>query len=99
MATADGYNMIPTNLDPRVMWAMAWGTGVLLVTFLGFLIVRRRLRARAAKNEERDKGPPFTLAELREMAKGGLISPEEFDNLKKLIIGRVTKPDDKSKGR
>jgi uncharacterized membrane protein len=82
MEISNGYNII--------MWEKYGLHLSILLIILGaygaFVLIWRYVKSVRSIQEDKDPQITFTLAELRDMLKKGLIAQEEFDKLRKTII-------------
>jgi hypothetical protein len=72
--------------------AVTWSVvliGLLLVAFMGVAFFKKRL----VQNED-VSGPGFTLADLRQLHRGGKMSDEEFEKAKQVIVHSIGKKTD-----
>lgn len=70
----------------------------MLMLVLGVYLYRRARHLRETNQEEKELGPVFTLGELKKMLENGMISQDEYESIKKTIIGTVRTTND-DKGR
>lgn len=59
--------------------------GAAVLAWLGALLVARMVRRRLG---ESDSGQPFTLQDLRELRKQGMITEAEFQTMRAAVLGR-----------
>ena len=66
----------------RFLWPAIYTLLGLIVLIVMFRLVRRRM------NQQIDLAPPagFTIGDLRQLAKEGKISPEEFERAKNKVV-------------
>jgi hypothetical protein len=73
------------------MWARYWLLIsiliIILVAYGAFIIIWRHRKAARSEAMEDEPQIPFTLGDLRDMLKKGLIDQNEFEKLRKKIIG------------
>ncbi len=70
----------------NVFGAIIISCAIVVLALIIFLFVRSYLRARFFSANKNVMGPAFTFEELQHMLKKGLISKEEFETLRKMII-------------
>jgi hypothetical protein len=86
-------------MHDRTFIGLGITASVLILSYFLFILVRRILRSRLMSTDEtKDTGPAFTLPALKQMLEKGVISPTEFERIKKTIIDNVRTSDD-GKGR
>src|SRR3954468_19618631 len=67
---------------------MSYIFGAVLALTVGYVLAMRALRRFAKRSNHAPPQPSFDLSELQSMVEKGLISAEEFERLKGLIIAQ-----------
>ena len=74
-----------------ILGAVIVSCAIVMLAFILFLLVRSYLRARFFSANKNIMGPAFTFDELQHMLNKGLISKEEFETLRKMILNEREK--------
>lgn len=78
--------MAGNSVINMIVWLVVAFIAALVMTLVGILLYRW---LKHAMHAEEDASPPFSLADLRRMRDRGLMTPQEYEQAKTLMIARM----------